>query len=78
MYSKSVVFLPEITDNHRNEGDHHLTWRRVPTEGLDTELETEIVNRQIEGNDEYIARELFPTVESRSGERNVFLQPETG
>ncbi len=56
MYSKSVVFLPEITDNDRDEGDEHLGRRGVPTEGLYTELEAEIVDCQIEGNDEYIAR----------------------
>ena len=52
---KRVVFLPEITDYHRDEGDHHLTWRRIPTEGLDTQFEAEIIDRQIDGYDEYVA-----------------------
>ena len=78
MYSKSVVFLPEITDNDRDKGDEHLGRRGVPTEGLDTELESEIIDCQIDGHDEYVARELTPTVEPWGGERDVFQQPETG
>ena len=78
MYSKSVVFLSEITDNDRDKGDEHLGRRGVPTEGLDTELESEIIDCQIDGHDEDITRELMPAVESRSSEGDVFLQPETG
>ena len=76
-YAERVVFLPEITDCHRDQRDHHLARRGIPAEGLDTQFETEIINRQIDGDDEDISRELTPALEPRTRERDVLLQPET-
>ena len=77
-YAKSIVFLPQIADCNGDEGDDHLTWRRVPTEYFDAQLEAEIVYRQIDRHNRDITRELPETVDVRARERHVFLQPETG
>ena len=76
--AKGVIFLPKITDCYRDEGDHHLRWRRVPTPYFHAQFETEIVDRQIDTHDEDISAQLPPAVELRGGEGDVFLQPETG
>ena len=76
-YAERVVFLPEITDCHRDQRDHHLARRRIPSHHIDTQFETEIIDRQIDGDDEDISRELTPALEPRTRERDVLLQPKS-
>ena len=76
-YAERVVFLPEITDCHRDQRDHHLARRGIPAHHIDTQFETEIIDRQIDGDDEDISRELTPALEPRTRERDVLLQPKS-
>ena len=76
-YAERVVFLPEITDCHRDQRDHHLARRGIPAEDLDTQFETEIIDRQIDGDDEDIPTQLPPTRKPRGSERDVLLQPKS-
>ena len=77
MDSKRVVFLTKIADGNGNDGNEHLARRRIPAPYLDTQLEAEIVNGQIQRNDRYIPEELTNAVQVRLRERHIFLQPET-
>ena len=80
--AKSIVFLPQIADDHRDKRDKHLTRRRIPTEGLHAYLEAEIVNRKVYRYNENIPRQLslsgILTGEFGGFESYIFLQPETG
>ena len=78
LFYKSVVFLPKITDRYSEEGDNHLARCRVPAKRLDAQFEAEIVDGQIKGNDEDIARQLSPTVKFGCRESDIFLQPKSG
>ena len=72
------MLLAEVGDNDCDEGNEHLGWGRIPTQYIDTEFKTEVIDSQINSYDQDITRQLSPTVETRSGKRDIFLQPETG
>ena len=72
------MLLAEVGDNDCDEGNEHLGWGRIPTKHIDTEFKTEVIDGQINSYDQDISRQLSPTVETRSGKSDIFLQPETG
>ena len=56
--AERVVFLPEIADGDSEKRDKHLAGRRIPSESLDAEFESEIVDSEVDGDDEGIATQL--------------------
>ena len=82
--AERVVFLSEITDNDGNDGDAHFARRWVPTEGLDAQFETEIVDCKVHRHDQNIPHQLALAVARLTFDfrlltkRDVFLQPESG
>lgn len=76
LFAERVVFLAEETDADREQGDHDLARRRVPAPNLYAELQTQVVDEQVDGHDQYIAHQLAAAAQARLPKRDVFIQPE--
>lgn len=77
LFSERKILLPEIRYRHCYHRDDHLRRSRIHAADIYQQFQTEIVDRQIEYNDAYIPNKLPSTVQCRTGEGHVFIQPET-
>ena len=76
LFAERVVFLAEEADEDRQERYHDLARRRVPTPNLYAELQTQVVDEQVDCHDQYIAHQLPTTAQTRLTKRDVLIQPE--
>lgn len=71
------VFLPEETDNNRNNGNNHLGRGGVESDPVNEQFESEIVDSQVDNHDDDVSPQLACTMESGLGEGDIFIEPKT-
>lgn len=76
--AEGEVLLAEEGDDDRKDSDDHLTGGGIPAEDIDTKLEAEVVDKQIDKHDKDIAQKLRAAGQRRLGKRDVLIEPKAG
>ena len=77
LFAEGVVFLAEEADDDCEQGDDDLARRRIPAPYLHAQLQSEVVDKQVQGHDQYIAHQLPSAAQARLTKRDVLIEPES-
>ena len=77
MFLEREIFICQITESHTDNGNNHIRNCRPPLEHLDKELQTQIIDQDINDSDDEVTYDLCPSSQSGAREADVTCHPKT-